>query len=308
MKELLEKEGLLTRYLFGDASEAECEEIAQQFFTDDELFEQLIVVENDLIDRYVRGELSQDEENHFKQSYLTTQPRFDKILTAKALIQTATESRTAKKNLDETKKKEELSWLAWFQQPVGGFAWGKGVLAALVLFLVLISSFLLWNYNNKNSNEIVKIPPTPSPTPSTSPTPDGKSSPSPSNEENKNTPEKKTPDAEPKPMVATLLISGSSRDGGATPTAVINENTSAVRLQIKIKDSSYSSYSVTVKRVSGAEISSQENIKSAKGLVTTTISAQKLSQGDYFVTVEGRTNDGTKVIVKEGYFKVKISK
>jgi len=309
LNELLEKEEQLISYLLRDMSEAERKEIAQQFFADDELFEQLLVVENDLIDRYARGKLSAEKERLFEQSYLTTQPRRNRVATAKALIQTATESRVAKKNSQETKKTEKLSLLAWLRQPVGGIAWARGVVAALILFAVLIVVILLWMNRNQKSNEIVETPPKPSP--SISPTPDNQPSPSPLNEENKNTPEKKTPDAETqKPLIATLLISGNAgRDGGTTPTATIYENTSAVRLQIKIKDTAYSSYSVTVRRASGTrDVWTQENLEATKGLVATTIPSQNLSQGDFLFVVEGKSDDGTKEIVKEGYFKIKISK
>lgn len=63
----------LTAYLLGTLPEAEQEQIAEQYFINDELFEQLLEVENDLIRQYARGRLRPKDRLRF-ESYLKILP------------------------------------------------------------------------------------------------------------------------------------------------------------------------------------------------------------------------------------------
>lgn len=302
---------MLIRYLLGQMSDAEQGEIAEQFFADDELFEQLTIVENDLIDRFVRGELSEDERKLFNQNYLSTAQRRRRVDTAKAFIEAATQARsnvTAKKNAEVANiKTEKTSWATWLRQPLFGFVRARAIAAVLLISTIFIAGFFLWRYSNKNSNEIVKTP-TPSPTPSITPTPElanTNPTPFPSNEDNKNVPQK--PET-PKSAVAVVFLSSGTRGFGNAPTALLNENISGIKLQIEIKNASYSSYRVIVKRTTNAEVWTQKDIKRKGSLIETTIPRKLMSQGDYLVVVEGITDEGATEIIKESYFKLRDSK
>lgn len=310
MSTLLEKEELLIRYLLGKASEAEQEEIEAKFFADNDLFEQMIVVENDLIDSFIRGSLTADEEELFKTQYFTTETRSNRVNVSKAFISVATESRL--KDASEKKlETEKRPWIAWLQQPIGGFAWARVGMAVLFIAVSLFGGYFLWRYG-KQENEIVKTP-VPSPMPLSSPTPvlvkTNPTPPQPSNEENKNTPEKGTPKQEPlKSVIATLVLSGGAVRGGSSSSMLtINDSTSRVNIKIKINNTPYASYQGIIKRVAGEEIW-RGNLSRKGSSVEVTISAQKFSQGDYIITVEGTTTEGTTENVKSSYFKVKISK
>ena len=52
---------MLISYILATMQEADRLALAERYLADDELFDQLIVVENDLLDQYVRGRLGPQE-------------------------------------------------------------------------------------------------------------------------------------------------------------------------------------------------------------------------------------------------------
>lgn len=77
----------LVAYLLGTLPEEEREELAERYFVDDALYEQLLEIETDLIDRYVRGQLSAEDRRRL-ESYLNSLPDGqNKVAVARALAQ-----------------------------------------------------------------------------------------------------------------------------------------------------------------------------------------------------------------------------
>ena len=78
----------MIRYLLGELSESEKpeqERFEKAYFTDDELFDELEAVENDLIDRYVRGELAQELNQRFEDSLGDRPARKKKVEFARVI-------------------------------------------------------------------------------------------------------------------------------------------------------------------------------------------------------------------------------
>ncbi len=73
------------RYLLGQMSEAETIAFEEEYFQDDNLFEQMVDIENDLVDSYVRGELSETERRQFENGYLGSSPKRKHVRFARAL-------------------------------------------------------------------------------------------------------------------------------------------------------------------------------------------------------------------------------
>ena len=63
----------LTQYLLGMGTPAERERLESEYFTDDEVFEQMLMAEEELIDDYVRDELS-DKERRQLEEHLVNSP------------------------------------------------------------------------------------------------------------------------------------------------------------------------------------------------------------------------------------------
>jgi len=74
------------RYLLGQMSQEEATEFESEFFADDDLFEEMSSLENDLIDSFVRGELSERERRQFETGYITCQARRENVEFARQLL------------------------------------------------------------------------------------------------------------------------------------------------------------------------------------------------------------------------------
>ena len=77
---------LFVGYLFGELSELEQDRIEELYFMDDNVYEQLSAVENDLIDRYVQNRLTESERKDFEEKYLITPARHRKVAESERLI------------------------------------------------------------------------------------------------------------------------------------------------------------------------------------------------------------------------------
>jgi methionine-rich copper-binding protein CopC len=72
-------------YLLGQLSDGAGEELEQNMLTNAELFEELLVVEDELIDEYLASQLDQDERARFEQHFLATPERHEQLRFAQAL-------------------------------------------------------------------------------------------------------------------------------------------------------------------------------------------------------------------------------
>ena len=94
--------GVLRRYLLGELPEAERSQLADRYFFDEELFDELLDVENELLGQYVRKELSPAESKRFSE-YLSHLPDgASKLAAAYTLMEAAHELREVPASLTET--------------------------------------------------------------------------------------------------------------------------------------------------------------------------------------------------------------
>ena len=85
MMPIQELQERIRRYLLGRLSDGAGEELEQNILTNTELFEELLVVEDELIDEYLAGKLDQDERASFEQHFLATPERHEQLRFARAL-------------------------------------------------------------------------------------------------------------------------------------------------------------------------------------------------------------------------------
>lgn len=77
----------LIRYLLGGLRGKEIASLEQQYFLDDDQFEYLHAIEDELIDRYLRGDLSARDNRRFESHFLASPLRRERVQSAKALMQ-----------------------------------------------------------------------------------------------------------------------------------------------------------------------------------------------------------------------------
>ena len=63
---------MLIKYLLGDLPEEERIQIEEKYFLDDDFFQQLLLVEDELVDSYVKNELTPSQMKLFKDNFLAT--------------------------------------------------------------------------------------------------------------------------------------------------------------------------------------------------------------------------------------------
>jgi hypothetical protein len=76
---------LIRRYLLSSVSEAEREQVETRLMTDDEFFQQINLVEDELVEQYLDHELSAADRARFEGTFLCAPERQHKLRFTKAL-------------------------------------------------------------------------------------------------------------------------------------------------------------------------------------------------------------------------------
>jgi anti-sigma factor RsiW len=110
MKQRADSEKLMIRYLLGDVPEDEQIRIEERFFTDDEYFEQLLALEDDLIDDYVNGELTDREREQFEEYFLASPTRRQRVEFAKTFMRAGSLPALAEIAMPGEARPEPVPW------------------------------------------------------------------------------------------------------------------------------------------------------------------------------------------------------
>lgn len=98
MERNLDNDQLMIRYLLGEASEQERTQIEKQFFADDNFFEHLLTIEDELIDCYVRGKLPPHDREQFEKHFLASPEMRRRVELAKHLMRAISKPQTNDEN------------------------------------------------------------------------------------------------------------------------------------------------------------------------------------------------------------------
>src|SRR5712691_2711185 len=74
----------IRRYLLGQLDDGARQEIERDLLTNEELFEELLVIEDEIIDEYLGGKLSAEERASFERNFLATPERHEKLKFGRA--------------------------------------------------------------------------------------------------------------------------------------------------------------------------------------------------------------------------------
>jgi hypothetical protein len=113
----------LARYLLGELSDEDADQIDERSISDETLAWRLREVEDELVDAYVGGRLSGDDLQRFKWFYLSSERRRDRVRFAEAFQQVA----------GSTNSQPLASRWRWLFERSVPLAWGVGLAAALML-------------------------------------------------------------------------------------------------------------------------------------------------------------------------------
>ncbi|MET0645308.1 MAG: hypothetical protein ABW208_01720 [Pyrinomonadaceae bacterium] len=137
---------VLKRYLYQEMSDAEREDIEEQFLQDETFFYELVDLENELIDSYARGDLGAEEKARFVRSLGLLPERRERLVQAVALqrLIAAEHKSGAPSEQDEppevviARPRRRRTLAEMFLRPSPAFAYGLAcVLMALLVTCVL---------------------------------------------------------------------------------------------------------------------------------------------------------------------------
>src|SRR5215470_8373346 len=133
MMPVIDQEKKLARYLLRDLPEQERMEIEDRYITDGDIYEQLLVAEDELIDDYVRGELSARDRELFERNFLTSPGRRERVKSARTLMKFVDVSMSHQ----PARQVEPVSWpsrlrsFLSFENPAMRLAYSMGLAVAI---------------------------------------------------------------------------------------------------------------------------------------------------------------------------------
>jgi len=321
--------GVLRRYLLGELPEAERSQLAERYFVDEELFDELLDVENELLGQYVRKQLSSAESKHFSD-YLGQLPDgASKLATAYALMEAANELREMPASAEATRLPfTEFVYAAtsrWQVVRQRLFANYHAVrYASVVVLIALIAGLFYLNFNQWQSDEQLRAK-TPQPEQNQTRLPvetaqhDRNTDP----ERDTRLDEKVAQTREQKPKeknlptkrrsessnvaLASLMLTLPMRSGGTPDVLTLSSETQTVSLVIPVpQEERIANYSAVLQTTSGRVILSNVRLRlrpSNGRTVSLRLSASQLANETHKLTLLGKAADGIEVAY-DYYFQI----
>jgi hypothetical protein len=324
LKEELESERTIIRYLLGELSAEEQSLLEERYFSDPDFLELVLATEDELVDAYVQDRLAQDQRRRFESYFLSSADGREKVELARIMSRqldesvfgAATSVSGVRSSRTETAAPRIPSLNALLRMPVTA---PQLVLALFLLVAVCGGVWLLVREKGSQGNPGPAMagqtegnsPAQKGPAPAEERGPDARRTdggtarvePSPTQP----TPvAERRPAAKPRPdhpaVASFVLIPGLVRSGGETNTVALRQGIKTVKLQLSLDaDTDYESFGASLRRVGGAEIWSRRIQGRRHGAaskagrlnsVTLTLPAGLLSGGDYLLTLTGTTSAG----------------
>ena len=317
-----QNENLMTQYLLGELSEDEKQQLEENFFTNDDSFEQLLALEDELRYDYANGGLTPQQRRQFEQRFLTLPGEARRVAVAKAVLDKVAEIEPvrAPARIIEPEDKpsffQSLMALFGLQNPVLQF----GMAAASVLLLLGGSWLFYQTVKLRSQVEQLEVARVEQAQQQAQQANEQQARGDQLNEQLEAERRKRAEleqelaqqqatrgddnqSAPPATFLSFLLTPGLSRDIDSTKRLTIPSNISQARLQLSLKrPGSYQSYQAVLQTLDGANLWSRNLPRSSGRAVTVTVPAKLLPPGDYVLLLKGKTADGQLEEVDEYHF------
>jgi len=144
LKEKSTDQKVLAQYLLGELSKVERSEIAERYFRDDDLFDELLEVERELIDKCARGSLSEKDQEALKHYLANLPDGQERLAVARALTQISDEEKErAQQFLDDYLPASVSCWQSLLKSPSKRAATLQYVMIAGLVVMLFGFLFLL---------------------------------------------------------------------------------------------------------------------------------------------------------------------
>lgn len=322
-----QNENLMTQYLLGELSEEEKLQLEETFFTDDDSFEQLLALEDELRYDYAQGGLTPQQRRQFEQRFLTLPGEPQRVAVAKAVLDRVAEIEPVRTPVRAVVTEEKPSF---FQSLLALFGLQSSMMqfgmAAACILLLLGGSWLFYQTVRLRSQvqelEVARADQEQQRIQQERQAAEQRARGEQLNEQleterrkregleqelakqkEQSTRESENPSSAPATFLSFLLTPGLSRDIDSTKRLTIPPDITQLRLQLTLKRSGdYQGYQAVLQTLDGANLWSRNLPRSAGRAVTVTVPTKLLPPGDYMIVLKGKTADGQMEEVDEYHF------
>ena len=333
MKQALEEEAILRRFLLGELDAEQQAEVEERLFTDADFFNLYRAAEDELTDEYLYGDLEPGERERFETAFLTTPERRESLRAAAALqkyiLNHAADSPVAETAVGESWPRRWITSagsLLRARRPALQFS-----LAAVALLLLTAGTLVfirssLWRSAPApiaRREEPSPTPPQLAQTPTDTESPQSQNNndsgplvtPSPS-QGDKSKPAEEGPKPPPHVRRASSLVyaillppSGQVRGGGDAYKVTLPARSTFVDLQLPlIEEGGRRSYQATLETDEGKRIKTWTGLTAVESKhgqsVVVRVTQKLLGQQTYRINLKGASPDGTLQIVNTFRFQV----
>jgi hypothetical protein len=301
----------MTGYLLGGLSEPERTAFERDFFSDPHLFDLLEQTETALVDDYVRDRLSTSQRTQFERHYLASPHHRERVEFAQALaakVDAVPSSQDALATSGVTRMwQAAIATLRASRVPLP-------VAAAAVAVLIAVSGALLFE-TQRLRRELVRVE---TATAQHAQVLQSELSSARSEAANlsreveqlkQQPPASNSTSAAPSIVSLFLTVRGiRAPDAAPASTLLIPAGTRQVRIQLEIDESEYPTYQLALKPVGGSDVIVRQHIPaqpSSSGFrIAATVQADRMSAGDYLLTLSGEHPNGQLDTVNESLVRV----
>lgn len=322
----------IRRYLLGDLSEPEREQVEERLMADEgELYQHLLIAEDDLIDEYVSGSLSEEEQAKFARRFLHVPELRQDVRFAAALRKHALENAgQAGADARAPSAEPRATPREWFARLFTRPAFGAALAAALLVAVSLAAWLAAHNSQLRTQLEQLQARQTPRPSPAqdleqqlAAERQRGEQLAAELQRERglREVAEARRPQEtrEPQPppqtrgparspvaaFVALTLTPGLVRGSGDTKKISVPPGAREVRVRLDLAESSHPGYRADVKTLDGREVWSGRRLRAAGGkFVQVNIPARLLGPDDYQIVLSGVNSSGESEELGSYYFRV----
>jgi hypothetical protein len=311
----------LRRYLLGELSEQEREQIEQLLLSDDSAYQELLFAEDDLIDEYVFKALPEEDQTKFRRRFLSVPELQRNISFAASLRKHALETKPPIVSDEPVRSRFALfDWLKkLFMQPTFAASFATVLLAAIAL------NVWLFRQNSQLRGRVAQLEAQQT-TPAASDLEQQLASVLQRNdqlsaellrqqqlleEESRKLQlaqaqqKGSTPGTNTANVLAVTLTSGFVRDAGAWTKVSRKPDTREVNFRLDVAVGDYVRYEAVVETVEGERKWSKKNLKSTSGkFVQFNVPARVLLPNDYRIVLNGTRSSGARSEIGSYYFRV----
>lgn len=324
MKEEMDNEGVLVRYLLGQVSEEEQQQIEQRAFDDDESYRQLLEVEDDLRCAYARGTLPLAQKELFEKRFLIFADERKRVTIARDMIaelrQAPVEDAWKVASIQAVRKTDRslLSWFFGSGTPAMRFAMAAAALVVVagVIWLLFETAQLRNEINRLRAERAA-----------TEQQVDQRSAEERARREQLDKQlgeerdrraqleqelarrEEQPDEQSARPAVITLFLApGRFRGGGETKRLVLAPAVRQVRVRLELTGDVSSSYRAVLMNSEGNEVWTRTALRArragARPFTSFSIPARILAEDDYELKLTGLDNTGQPERADSYYFTV----